>query len=466
MRKEIYIIASVFAIAILSVSSTFVASPAIDTRMKAKPLFNKHLPLHPPSGGITRDSIKEDQPLTPSQCRAKLGTPCYGPDQYIPAYNLNPLYQQGIDGRGRNIVIVDSFGSPTIQNDLNVFNAKYHLPAINVNVVKIGNIPPFDPNNDDMTGWAMETTLDVEYAHAIAPKANITLVETPVAETQGMVGFPEMMQGEKQVMDSMNVDVISQSFGATEETFPGFKSRSFKYLNAVRYAFKEAQQKHVTVLASSGDSGAANVDENGHTYKFPTNTWPSSDKLVTSIGGTTMDLDDRGKRLSEDVTWNDNNGGATGGGISHIFRRGHFQNSVKSSVGRWRGTPDVSMSASNTAPAWIYDTALPKSAQGWHLIAGTSEAAPIFSGIVALAAQKAGHSLGNINEALYHLNNANKSGQDVGIMDITKGNNSNLSAGVKGYDAAKYYDLATGIGTVGDATKFVPALAEAVDTVR
>ena len=92
-----------------------------------------------------------------------------------------------------------------------------------------------------MVGWAEETTLDVEYAHAIAPGAKIVLVETPVAETEGTTGLPEMMNAEKSLIDHGIGDVITQSFGATENTFPGFDSGNFSSLLNLRYAFKDAQ---------------------------------------------------------------------------------------------------------------------------------------------------------------------------------------------------------------------------------
>jgi subtilase family serine protease len=99
--------------------------------------------------------------------------------------HLNPLYNAGLDGAGKTIVIVDSFGSPTIQNDLTQFDADNKLPAppsFKV-IAPAGPIPAYDPNDGTMGGWAIETSLDVEYSHAIAPGANILLVETPVAET-------------------------------------------------------------------------------------------------------------------------------------------------------------------------------------------------------------------------------------------------------------------------------------------
>src|SRR6202171_4331629 len=101
-----------------------------------------------------------------------------------------------------------------------------------------------------MCRWGGENTPDVEAAHAIAPGANILLVTTPVAETEGVTGFPQMMLSENYVIDHNLGDVISQSFAATEETFPSRQS-----LLSLRSAFKNAYKHDVTVLAGSGDTG-------------------------------------------------------------------------------------------------------------------------------------------------------------------------------------------------------------------
>ena len=125
-------------------------------------------------------------------------------------------------------------------------------------------------------------------------------------------------------------------------------------------------------------------------------------------------------------------------------------------VGKKRGTPDISMSASTSGAAWIY-TSFGGVSVGWHLVGGTSEASPIFSGIVALADQVAHHRLGLLNPGLYLLGALSQHGNNsTGIVDVTSGNNS--FAGVTGFDAGPGYDLASGWGTI-DAAKFVPALA-------
>jgi subtilase family serine protease len=400
-------------------------------------------------------------PPTTSFCLQNLGIHCYNPLQLEKAYDLSPLHTHGVDGRGTTIVIVDSFGSPTIANDLHVFDQTYGLPdPPNLTVRQdAGPVPAFDPTNDDMVGWAEETTLDVEWSHVFAPGARILLEETPVSETEGVTGFPEIVQAENYVIDHHLGDVISQSFGATEQTFPSAQS-----LLSLRSAFWNAFAHGVTVLGSSGDTGATDYELNlSDLYPFRVNSWPSSDPLVTSIGGTMLTLDDNGNRLAPDVVWNDLNtvgGGAGGGGVSSIFRRPFFQEDQRRVVDGHRGTPDISMSAAVDGAVVYYWTFVPGSA-GYHLVAGTSEAAPEFAGIVAMADQLARHRLGNINGRLYALGSGR-----AGVVDVTSGNNTfgpfTNSDGntytVPGFDAGNGYDLASGVGTV-DAARFVPALA-------
>ena len=396
-------------------------------------------------------------PISTTDCQATFGISCYTPLQYYRAYDLNPLYRRGITGRGRTIVIVDSFGSPTIASDIKTFDAQFGLPDPNLKIEQFGNVPPFDPTNSTMVNWAFETTLDVEYAHAIAPRAKIVLAETPVAEVEGTSGFPEMMDAEQALINRGVGDVITQSFGATENTFPGFDGPDTPSLLNLRYAFKDALRHHVTVLAASGDDGVTNAESDASTlYPFPVNSWPSSDPLVTSVGGSQLSLDNNGSRLAPDTVWNDGFG-AGGGGFSQVFRRPLFQIGVRHVVGSYRGTPDISMSAAVDGAAWVYGTFQGSGEPAWTLVGGTSEASPIFSGIVALADQLAGHRLGLINPALYALGALSQhTSLPTGLVDITTGNNS--FGGVTGYSATTGYDVASGWGTI-DARKFVRALA-------
>ena len=387
------------------------------------------------------------QPPTTLQCEAHFGIACFTVLQLQQHYDLAPLYAEGLNGAGKTIVIVDSYGSPTIQSDLQTFDSEMGLPDPSLSIIQpVGAIPPFDPTNGTMVGWAEETTLDVEMSHSMAPGAKILLVETPVAETEGVTGFPEMMAAENYVIKNHLGDVISQSFGATEETFPSAAS-----LMSLRYAYENAMAHHVTVLASAGDTGATNYEIDGATlYSSKVNSWPSSDPLVTSLGGSELYADSSGNALpaSNDTVWNDGYG-AGGGGVSEFFSRPSYQNSVKSVVGNSRGTPDISMSSAVNGGVDVYISFAPLGA-GWYIFGGTSEASPLFAGIVAIADQASHHDLGLLNPALYRLQG------DAGIVDITVGNNS--FAGVTGYNAGPGYDLASGLGTV-DASALVQEIA-------
>lgn len=413
-------------------------------------------------------------PLDTNTCLADYGIHCYQPPQMIKAYDLAPLFASGIDGRGSTIVIVDSFGSPTIAHDLHIFDRTFGLPdPPSLRVFQpAGKVPPFDPTNDDMVGWAQETTLDVEWSHVFAPGANIVLLETPVSETEGVTGFPEIVKAENWAIDNGIGDVISMSFGATEQTFPNPQA-----IYGLRSAFINANQHGVTLLSASGDSGATDYELNlEDLFPFRVTSWPPSDPLVTAVGGTMLTLDEQGNRLAPDVVWNDGYG-AGGGGLSTVFPRPDFQDDVRSVVGNQRGVPDISMSAAvDGAVDYYYSFAPSDTIDGtccWDIVAGTSEASPEFAGIVADANQVAHHRLGNVNEQLYRLGDL-AYGQGpfgaprnnvTGLVDVTQGNNTftfENSDGntytVQGFNATRGYDLASGLGTL-DAARFVPALA-------
>ncbi len=327
----------------------------------------------------------------------------YTPAQIRAAYFLNPLLHKGVNGTGESVVIVDSFGSPTIRGDLKVFDRQFKLsPPRSLTIIHpAGPIPPFKPTQTRI-GWAEETTLDVEWAHVMAPRARIVLVETPVSENEGRSGFPQIVKAEKYVLAHKLGGVISQSFGATEETFP---------------------------------KGS-----------------------VRAVGGLNLRLDRRGHRNAPDEVWNDPGyPSAGGGGKSVIFGRPDYQNPDASIVGRHRGVPDISMSASCSHPVTIYQSF---SGRGWQNICGTSEATPLFAGVIALADQVARRWLGPINSDLYKL----AATRGSGIPDITRGNNtvsfrqSGKSYTVQGWNAVHGYDLSSGLGTI-NASVFVRKLA-------
>jgi subtilase family serine protease len=408
---------------------------------------------------------------TTAYCETNYHIACYSPNQLEEAYGLPTLYKKGVTGKGQTIVIVDSFGSPTIARDLATFDKTFHLPAPpSLKVIQPAGKFKWQ-NNPTEVGWAGETTLDVEYAHAVAPGAKILLVETPTAETEGTVGFPEIVKAEQYVVNHHLGNVISQSFSATEQTFP-----SKKALLALRTAYTNAARHHVTVLAATGDNGAANTMFDGKTYYTkPTTTWPPSDPLVTAVGGTQLHLNAKGDHTTRDTVWNDTydkntnqfifgnpgpNALGTGGAKSVVFARPSWQNGVRKVVGNARGVPDISMSGACNGAVDVYQS-FPGTPAGWAEVCGTSEATPLFAGIVALSDQVAHHGLGVINPALYSM----LSHHARGLVDVTSGNNTvtftqgGKQVTVKGFNAAKGYDLASGVGTVW-APSFVPELAK------
>jgi subtilase family serine protease len=422
------------------------------------------------------------QEPTTASCVSQLGIACYQPYQLQQAYDMNPLYKAGLTGKGKTIVLVDSYGSPTIQSDLTAFDQANNLPAPpSFRIIQpAGPVPAYDPTNYDMGGWAFETTLDVEYAHSMAPGANLLLVETPVDETLGVQGFPQMIEAENYVIDHHLGDVISQSFGASEQTFPNKYS-----ILALRSAYFNALVHRVTVLAAAGDGGATDDSAYDATtgavnyYPFRVDSWPSSDPLVTSVGGTQLHLDANGNRTAPDNVWNDTalfDGPASGGGgVSTVFSRPFFQNGEARVVGGARGTPDVSMSAAVNGGVVVYlswtNTAYGIT-PGWWIVGGTSEASPVFSGIVAIADQAAHRDLGWLDPTLYALGDGSRSG----LVDVTLGNNSVFGTqelppltgdpfSVTGYNAGPGYDLASGLGTA-DGARLVSELAGQSSWIR
>jgi len=284
------------------------------------------------------------------------------------------------------------------------------------------------------------------------------------------------------VVDHNEATVITQSFGAAEESFNSQQS-----LLNLRHAFVSAAADGVTVLASSGDFGTANPGKtplkNPKTIPYPTVGWPASDPLVTGVGGTYLCTDpitgtsvdttdppsncqaSSNPTSAREIGWID-----AGGGFSHVFTKPTYQNTLPSgsyAIGTMRGVPDVSYQASSHTGVLVYDTA-PGDAEsglicpsgnpcsaGWYVVGGTSSSSPQWAGIVAIADQEAGHGLGQINPTLYAL----ASGPNYGsyFYDVTTGNNQTDPA-VPGYSAQTGWDPITGLGTP-DAANLVPALA-------
>jgi subtilase family serine protease len=430
-----------------------------------------------------------------------VGRRCFNPTSMENSYNLMPLYQAGHSGQGVTIAIIDSFGNPNMASDLANFNTQMGLPHMcgEPGVTCSAGMPTFQhvywngktqvkapPPGSNGTGsqtrniWALETSLDVEWAHSIAPQANILLMTTNPAETLGVQGFPAMMNAEQFIVDHNEATVISQSFAAAEETFGTTQS-----LLNLRHAFISAAANGVTVLGSSGDGGTANSTftpvKHPTIFPFPTVEWPASDPLVTGVGGTYLCTDANTgtsvdstsppancqNQTHREIGWVD-----SGGGFSHVFSRPSYQGTLPSGStpidAATRGVPDISYQASSRTGVLVYDTA-PGDAEGglvcpsgnpcsagWYVVGGTSSSCPQWAGLVAIADQIAGHGLGMINPTLYSLA-SNPSTYSGDFYDVTTGNNQAV-ASVPGYPATTGWDPVTGLGTPNAAT-LVPALA-------
>ena len=413
--------------------------------------------VHPAANHV-HGAFMAPVPLSDPQCEAIYQVSCYIPDQIEAAYNLPTLYSRGITGKGETIVVVDAYGSPTIADDLMQFDEYLGLGTPPLRIVKVGNVPAFDSGNADMIGWASETTLDVEYAHAGAPGAKLVLVEVAKEDLR------HLALAVRYAVQHKLGNVISLSWGAPEQAV------GRKLVSSYSSIFSQAASSHITVVASSGDSGASGQQDNGGYYRYPVASWPATSPYVTAVGGTRLNLDALGDRGGLDTAWNDtynsavsnfffgNDGPnplATGGGKSAYYGRPGYQNSVRGVTGSQRGIPDISMSASCSVAVDVFET-FTGGQGGWTANCGTSESAPMFAAVVALADQDAGHSLGLINPALYALAAAHAQG----IVPVASGNNTVSFSGVTvhGYSVRRGYNLVTGLGTV-NGKYLVPELA-------
>jgi len=342
---------------------------------------------------------------------------CYGPAQIRTAYGIDKLASHGLDGKGRTIVIVDSFQSPTIQHDLATFDGLFGLPDPTLNIIAPDGLTPFDPANDNHVGWAGEITLDVEWAHAIAPAATIDLV---LAKSNDDA---DILSATRYAVDHNLGDVISQSFGEAEQCMDP--------------AILDAQHK---LLASSGDQGAALPTCDSTTF-FKAASTPASDPNVTGVGGTRLFANGLTGAYSSESVWNEPDfASAGGGGFSVKYRTPAYQFAQRLPS---RGVPDI---AYNAAIIGGVLAVFSSSGLGPDLVfrfGGTSAGSPQWAGIIADLNQIRGRPMGFLNDRINLLGG-------TGVLrslfhDVTVGDNA--FNGVDGFSAARGYDLPTGWGT-------------------
>lgn len=380
------------------------------------------------------------------------GPAAFTPQQLRAAYGVTPLIDQGFTGKGQTVVIIVSYGSPTLQHDLDEFSQRFNLPHVTVDIrAPIGAVP-FDSSDSEMTGWAGETSLDVETIHSIAPDAGIVVLTSPVDETEGTAGLPEFRQLEEYAVQNHLGTIISQSWGASEVSLDTQAGRD-EILQWDAFYREATTQEHITFVTGSGDNGVTDyktVDRQIST--IPTTSFPSDEPWVLSVGGTRLTANESGTAFKE-TAWN-----GSGGGFSTFNSMPSYQQSLPSSVQSklhgHRGVPDVAASADP-------ETGLVIDVNGqYQVIGGTSASTPLWAGLAAIANQMAGHPLGFLNPALYKIGLSSMA--KIDYHDITRGNNTYDQGDVHipGYTASAGWDLVTGWGSP-NAEKLLPALVKA-----
>src|SRR5712691_2134331 len=179
---------------------------------------------------------------------------CYTPHQFRVAYGVESLIEHGFTGKGQTVVDIVSFGSPTLQQDINAYDQQFGLPPIKIQIFSPIPEKESDPYGDK-AGWGDETTLDVEVIHALAPEAGIVVLTSPVAETEGTFGLPEFRQLVQYTIDHHLGNIISNSWGASEATLNNQAGQ--QELQRWNTLLQKATTKQgITFFAASGDKSA------------------------------------------------------------------------------------------------------------------------------------------------------------------------------------------------------------------
>ncbi len=376
------------------------------------------------------------------------GLVCYGPDAIRKAYSLDQQIASGFDGSGQTIVIIDAFGSPTAESDLAQFDATFGLPAPpSFQLIHMPGSTPFDFTDGNQLGWAEETSLDVQWAHTIAPGANIIVVASVDNSDDAILA------AQNYAIDNQLGLVISESFGESELALLQDGDEGLQILSDNERSYKRAGDKKISVLVSSGDDGDSGTDSNGDFQTTPVANYPASSPNVTTVGGTNLrfgtatNANPNGTYQSE-MVWNDGFG-AGGGGVSAFFKTPDFQEDLNPGGHklRFRGYPDVSYNAGVEGGVIVFlgflDQAFGPGSNGFFIFGGTSASAPQWAGIAAIANQKGGKPLGLLNKQIYKLGKKGVLGTRT--HDITVGDDG--FNGVTGFAATAGWDFATGWGT-------------------
>ena len=375
---------------------------------------------------------------------ASNGVHSLAPQDWVTIYDVGPLYGQGIDGSGQSIAVLGR--ADITLSDVRTFRSISALPVKDPQILVNGPDPGY-PGCDD----EMESTLDVEWAGAIARNATVLFVTSKSGASDGVALSAQY------AISHQVAPIVTLSYGQCEAS-SGSSGNSF--WNAL---WSQAAAQRMTVLVSSGDSGAAGCDSSGAataTYGRAVNALCST-PFSTCVGGTMFNdaynpnlywSPSNGTGMSSalsyipELPWNESGAAsgalwAGGGGASIVYAKPAWQSAPGVPADGVRDVPDVSMAAA------IHDAYLIEFQNGLWGVGGTSAAAPSLASVLALVLQNAGTPLGNVNPALYALATRQLSSGGAAVFhDITSGNNS--VPGVTGFTAGRGYDLATGLGSV------------------
>ncbi|MGC8499082.1 MAG: S53 family peptidase [Acidimicrobiales bacterium] len=378
-------------------------------------------------------------PYTPSQCVNLFGLACYTPTVLHDAYQVPWSINGQLAGSGTQVAIIDAYGSPTVQQDLNVYDQTFGLPATTVHVYYPEGQVPYSPiaEHSVQASWAEETSLDVQTVHDLAPGATINLI---IASSPS---GNDINNAIAYAVSNHLGDVLSMSFGAPEAAIAG-EGNNLQVQQA-HAIFQQATTQGISLFASSGDSGA------GNGYTTPNALYPASDPQVVATGGTDLFVSGtKSYTWKSETVWNDANAatcpfgcsygpfGATGGAPSSIFPAPAWQSSTM------RTTSDVAFNASVYTATMIYLGFLGAAYNGFYFFGGTSEAAPSWAAITADLVQAHGSRFGQLAPTLYQIA-ANRKTYAQDFHDITVGNNAYPPS--TGFAAGRGYDLPTGLGT-------------------
>jgi subtilase family serine protease len=337
----------------------------------------------------------------------------FTPAQIRHAYGFDQVMFGSVkgNGTGQTIAIVDAFDDPNIANDLKTFDAQFGLPVANFTKAT----PQGRPRTD--AGWSLEISLDVEWAHAIAPGAKILLVEAKTSS------FTNLFNAVDYARKQPGVAVVSMSWGSSEASL----GAAFETSNDGFFTTPSGHSG-VTFVASSGDDGGG---PNGP-------GWPAISPNVLAVGGTSLLLDGQGNYASESG-W----AGSTGG-VSKTELEPNYQKGVQSTG--FRTSPDVSIVGDPNTGVYVY-TSIPQNGFiGYFQVGGTSAGAPMWAALVAIADQgraQLGSTAGGTSAALDGFNDtlpALYSMSSSDFHDVTTGANNVASAKVG-------YDQVTGLGS-------------------